>query len=118
MVSIAQIELGLTKYIDAEIVPTLPVGGQYDAIKNTAFKTMAAYAIKNGRNALQGVLKHPMLTAIGAVNADGMVDIDGIAGELKKNIPAAGLQVEIPLMGIIMTFHESDIDTLRKYITE
>lgn len=118
MVSVAQIELGISKYIDAEIVPTFPVGGQYDSIKKAAFKTMAAYAVKNGRSALQSVLKHPFLTAIGAIDSEGMVDIDGIAEELKKNIPAAGLQMEIPLMGIILTFHESDIDALRKYITE
>ena len=116
MTSIEQIEAGVAKYIDAELAPNIPTDMPYGQLKKVAVVAGAIYAV---RHRLRGLAGDRTLTALGAMDEEGNVDVDGLAEVVKAQIPAKGLKVTVPLLAdMALTFHASDVDTLCKYITE
>ena len=114
MVSIKQIEQGAVRYIDNEIAPKIPTNIPNGQIKKIAAVAGAAYAVKHG---LEKVTAHPALAAIGAVNGDGEVDLDGIAEMVRAQIPKEGFKVTVPILGDL-TFFTEDVERLVTYIKE
>lgn len=115
MVSMNQIEAGVTRWLDKELMPKLPTGGQYDGIKKAATVALALYAIKRGRAALDSLTHSSFLGTIGAVDHNGNVDLEGFAEEMKKQMPENGLKVSVPMVGDL-TFYRSDLDDMMRYI--
>lgn len=114
MVSITQIEQGAVKYIDQEIAPHIPTNIPNGQIKKIAAVAGAAYAVKHGTAKL---VSNPALAAIGAVNEDGDVDLDGIAEMVRAQIPKEGFKLTVPILGDLKFFAE-DVDRLVAYIKE
>lgn len=113
MVSIDKIEKGIAAYMDSEIMPQLPNGGLEKVLAGTAMSLV----IRRSGNILDGYKNNKAVQMLGLMDADGNVDVDILAEELKKNISSDGLKVEIPMIGK-MTFHKEDVDKLHEYITE
>ena len=114
MVSIKQIEQGAVKYIDLEIAPKIPTNIPNGQIKKIAAVAGAVYAVKHG---LEKLAAHPALTAIGAVNGDGDVDLEGIAEMVREQIPKEGFKVTVPILGDL-TFFAEDVERLVTCIKE
>jgi hypothetical protein len=58
------------------------------------------------------------LQTLGIVDSRGMVDVEGLADDLRNEIGRRGkLVIKIPLLGTF-TFTESDVDTLYGVIAE
>ena len=114
MVTIKQIEAGAVKFIDGEIAPKIPVNVPNGQLKKIAFLAGAAYAVHKGVNQYAN---HPALTGLGAVDAEGNVDLDGILEAARSRIPAEGLVVNVPILGDL-TFDAADLDRLAAYIKE
>lgn len=115
MVSMNQIEAGVTRWLDKELMPKLPSGGQYDGLKKAATVALAMYAIKRGRTALDALSHSSFLGTIGAVDHNGNVDIEGFAEEMRKQMPESGLTVSVPMIGDL-TFYRTDLDDLLRHI--
>ena len=115
MVSMNQIEAGVSHWLDRELMPKLPTGGAYDGLKKAATVALALYAIKRGRAALDSLTQNSFLSTIGAVDREGNIDIEGLAEEMKTQMPEAGLKVSVPMVGN-MTFYRNDIDDMLRYI--
>ncbi len=115
MVSINQIEAGVGRWLDKELMPKLPSGGAYDGLKKAATVALAMYAIKRGRSALDGLTHNSFLGTIGAVDHSGNVDIEGFMDEMRKQIPESGLKVSVPMVGDL-TFYRTDLDDLLRHI--
>ena len=115
MVSMNQIEMGVTNWLDRELMPKLPSGGSYDGLKKAATVALALYAIKRGRAALDALSRNSLLATIGAVDGAGNVDIEGFAEEMKKQIPDSGLRMSVPMVGDLV-FYKADIDDMLRYI--
>lgn len=115
MVSINQIEAGVSRWLDKELMPKLPSGGAYDGLKKAAAVALAMYAIKRGRAALDGLTHNSFLGTIGAVDHNGNVDIEGFMDEMRKQLPESGLTVSVPMVGDL-TFYRADLDELLRHI--
>jgi hypothetical protein len=115
MVSMNQIEAGVSRWLDRELMPKLPTIGQYDGLKKAATVALALYAIKRGRAALDSLTHNSFLATIGAVDHEGNIDIEGFSEEMKKQMPEAGLKVSVPMVGD-MTFYRTDLDDMLRYI--
>lgn len=107
MVSMAQIETGLAKFIDSELAPKIPADGNNGAVKRFAFLVGLSYGIR-------GKLP-PMLAAMGAVDENNNVDLDGVIAAARARIPEAGLRVQVPMVSELV-FYPADVDLLRRYI--
>lgn len=113
MVSIENVERGLARYIDQELMPSIKT----DGIKGFAIGTAASLLVKRGGNLLRVYAQNPMLQQMGLVTADGAVDLDALRDAARDNIPVGGLLVELP-MGISLRINTADVDSLYKAIRE
>lgn len=114
MATIKQIEQGAVKFIDNEIAPKIPTNIPNGQIKKIAAVAGAVYAMRHG---LAKMLSNPAFTAIGAVDGEGNVDVEGIAEIAREQIPEKGFKVTVPILGDL-TFFAEDVERLRAYIME
>lgn len=113
MVTIAKIEKGVAAYLDSEVMPHLQSGGLEKVLTGTA----VSLVIRRSGKILESYKDNKAIQMLGLMDAEGNVDVDILAEELKKNIPAEGMKVDVPIIGK-MTFHKADVDKLHEYITE
>lgn len=114
MVNLTQIEQGAVKFIDNEIAPKIPTNIPNGQIKKIAAVAGAVYAVRNG---LRKAVSNPALTAIGAVDGEGNIDVEGLAEIAVTQIPEGGFKVTVPILGDL-TFFREDVERLKTYITE
>jgi len=106
-----QIERGLAAYLDAEFMPKVHT----DSLRQFAIGTAASVAVKRAGVAVEALKTNKALNALGVIDSDGMVDIELLAEEAKKNIPPDGVKVPIPMIGDI-TIRQTDVDLLYRCI--
>lgn len=114
MATIKQIETGAVRYIDAELAPKIPTNIPNGQLKKIAAIAGATYAIHHG---LQKLVVNPALAAIGAVDAEGNIDVDGLSEAARGQIPETGFKVTVPILGDL-TFYAEDVEKILQYIKE
>lgn len=114
MATIQQIEQGAVRFIDAEIAPKIPTNIPNGQIKKIAAVSGAVYALRHG---LRKAVSHPTLAAIGAVDGEGNIDVEGLAEVAAAQIPEGGFKLTVPILGDL-TFFREDVERLKAYITE
>lgn len=107
MVSIENIERGLAKYIDTQIMPAIKT----DGIKGVGIGIAASLLVKRGGNVLREYAKNPLLQQLGIVTADGAVDLDALREAALENIPSQGISVDLPL-GVTLRMSAADVDSI------
>lgn len=113
MVSVDKIEQGVANYLDAELMPKLQKTGVERVIVGTA----AALLIRRTGAIVEGYKDNKLVKMLGIIDESGNVDVDVLIEELKKNISKDGVNIDIPIVGIL-TFHKEDVDKLYEYIME
>lgn len=102
---------GIIKYIDAEII-----GGMNEWQELVARMAIGRIA-ENSDTVKSAILGNGIVRTFGVVDSNGMIDIDGLARDLKREIARKGkLTVKIPMFGS-MTFKPEDIDKIHYMIT-
>lgn len=102
---------GIIKYIDAEII-----GGMNEWQELVARMAIGRIA-ENSDTVKSAILNNGIVRTFGVVDSNGMIDIDGLARDLKREITRKGkLTVKIPMFGS-MTFKPEDIDKIHYMIT-
>lgn len=112
MVTVNQIEKGLASYMDSELGTMLPE----NTIQKVIAATALSLAIRKSGALIQNLQAQPFVKMLDIFDAEGNLDIDTLAEELKKNMTDKGFDFEIPMLGMV-TFKKADIDKLREHIT-
>ena len=107
MVSMAQVENGLARYIDNELAPKIPSDGQNGGLKRIGFLVGLTYMV---HKQMPTVLK-----TMGAVDQNGNVDMEGVMMAVKNFMPADGLRVQVPVVNELI-FYPSDVEQIKSYI--
>lgn len=115
MVTLGQIQHGIARYVDAQIMPQLPQTGAMDGLKKLGVGVATAYAAKNIDKVLSGLKGNQFLTALGVIDVNGDIDVEGLAEIAKEKIPESGLRVTVPILNEL-TFYRTDVDALLSYI--
>ena len=115
MVSLNQIEHGLGRWVDAELLPHLSTGGQYDNVKRLGVAAGTVYLIRKGKAALSTMQGNQILQTLGVVDANGDIDLEGLKIALVEKIPDTGLKVPVPILGEV-TFFKKDVESMYAYI--
>lgn len=114
MVSITQVERGLGRWVDNEVISKMPSGGQYDMAKKIAVSASSVYIIRKGMTVLTS-LRGGLLGTLGLIDGNGNVDIDGVREAVAEKMPDEGIKVTIPILNEV-TFYKADIDSMYRYI--
>lgn len=110
--TIEQVKNGLTKYIDNEILPSMPGG------KRFAMGVGAALIMQNLEGTLLKYRNTPLLAAMNVMDDGNNVDIDKIYAAATDTLKGMGkLSVDMPLLGVL-TFKQDDLDALLAAIKE
>lgn len=109
MVHYSRVILGITRYIDAEIVSKL--AGSWKAWAVGAFAGIAA---SEAETIFKQYKDMPLLTALRLVDGEN-VNVDRIYGELQKQAQKGNMTITLPVIGPI-TFGASDVDALVRHI--
>lgn len=113
MVTIDQIENGLTTFLDKNLMPMFDDSGWQKLVIGTGI----AMAIRHNRHKVDELRENQYVKMIGIFDEDGMVDLEALKDEVKKRMPDKGINIDIPMVGQI-TFKKSDIETLCECIEE
>ena len=106
MKTVDQISRGVANFYDAEVRPSL-----------SGWKQIA-YGVAVGRIAA-GMPKlieqyAPILSPLGILS-DGMIDAEGLATELRKQMEKSDGKLTVPVMSDTFTFTLSDVDSLMRH---
>jgi hypothetical protein len=102
---------GLSKYINDEIY-----AGMND-LQEFAARVMVGRIINNRENVKEMLINNGFIRTFGIVDAEGMVDVESLANDIKKEIARKEkITFNVPMFGR-MTFKPSDVDMLYKDIT-
>lgn len=112
MATIAQIQTGVARFVDNELLPSF-AGWQKVLIGGGT-----GLLLKNLPNTLAALAASPMVAALGVYNGqNGTVDIDALAGAFLPQMGADALPVSIP-GGITVRLTRADFEKLIRYIKE
>lgn len=105
---------GFSKFIDENILAHYPA----TSMKRILMAGAISLYLKQGESLVDTLISNPLVTNLGIVKQDGMIDIDIVKETLKKEINKAGfMRVSIPMVGDI-DFTPEDADALYKFILE
>jgi hypothetical protein len=103
---------GIAKYIDFEIY-----SGMND-LQEVMARIVIGRLIENEDAIKKSIVNNGVIRTFGFVDSEGMVDVDSLRADVKKEIERKGkLTISIPMFGKL-TFVPEDVDVIYRYITE
>ena len=111
MVHYSKVLSGVAAYIDRELISQM--GG---SVKGWIAGAAAALMLERGKQAALEAMRAPMLKEMGLVDGED-VDVDAIYSALLEQARKGSATATLPLIGPV-TFKESDVEALYRYITE
>jgi hypothetical protein len=103
---------GLSKYIDREVYV-----GMND-FQELVARVFIGRVLNNSESVKKALIDNGFIRTFGIIDEDGMVDVDTLANDVKREIGRKDkLVVNVPMFGKL-TFTPSDIDVMVNYIKE
>lgn len=103
---------GLSKYIDREIY-----SGMND-LQEICARVIVGRVIGNTESLKKMLTENGILRTYGIIDGEGMVDVDALARDVKREMEKKGkIVISIPMFGNL-TFIPPDIDVICNYIKE
>ena len=112
MVTIDKVNRGVANYADAEIISKIADG----ELKKVLLGAGLSLYINNLEKVIMSYKDNPLVSALGVFHPDGNIDIERIGEAIKANMSPSGTRIDIKLLGVNMTLHQSDIDNMIYYI--
>lgn len=108
--TVERVMQGIINYADAEVMGKLPTSGKW------VMGTVIGMASNKARNVVDSLKENPIVSMLGIVDEDDMIDVEEFLSALHSSADKYGnLILDVPLVGR-MTFTSSDVDHLRNYI--
>lgn len=103
---------GISRYINAEIYT-----GMND-LQELLARMAVGRVISNEEAIKESLMNNGIIRTFDLIDREGMVDVDGLRNELKKEIERKGkISISIPMFGKL-SFTPADVDSIYKYIVE
>ena len=97
---------GINRYIDREIYPGL------NDLQEFAARLVVGRINSSSASIKEYLMSNGFIMTFGLIDRDGMVEIDQLMHEVKRELERKGsIQVDIPMMGKL-TFKPVDVDML------
>lgn len=113
MVTIAQIQQGVARFVDTEIIPRL------STTEKLVVGGGAGLATAKLPELLNRYADNKIVSVLGLYDAEhGEIDLDAVYNAVKPYITSDPIPVTIPFVGLTLKFTQREIDNLYKYIKE
>lgn len=113
MVTINQVQRGMTMFLDRDIIPHLT------GMERVVVGGGGALLASKLPAVMERLSKHPLLGALGVYNTnDGLVDIDSIYQAIAPYIGSESLALTIPWVNVTLKMSQREITALFNYIKE
>lgn len=101
---------GIAKYIDDEMYSRM------NDFQEFAARVLVGRVLENSEEIQDSLINNGYIRTFGIIDSDGMVDVEGLASDIKREISRKGkITFTIPMFGK-MTFVPSDVDELYQRI--
>jgi hypothetical protein len=101
---------GIAKYIDEEMYSRM------NDLQEFAARVLVGRVLENSEEIQDSLINNGYIRTFGIIDSDGMVDVEGLASDIKREISRKGkITFTIPMFGK-MTFVPSDVDELYQRI--
>jgi hypothetical protein len=111
MVSLANVQNGIVKYIDRELLPKL-TGWQ-----KWAFGALSSIWVGNIANTFNKLKQSAFVGSLGVIDDRDMIDIDQLYREFRKQAEKGAVTFAVPGVGPL-TLDQQDVDKIYQYIME
>ena len=109
MVNLAQVQMGIEKYIENEIIAKIVDWRKW------VVGAGASMALSRSTDIFNQIKEHPVIKAMHIIDDNDLIDIDKLHTEFAKQAQRGAVTFDIPLMGAL-TLNASDVDRLYSYI--
>lgn len=109
MVTMTQIQNGLAKYIDSEIVASMPGWQKW------VFGAAAAIALENLPATINRWKDHELVKMLGVIDENGNIDMPKVYQGIKRQSAKGPVSFDVPGMGTL-TLHDADVDKIYNMI--
>lgn len=108
MVSQEQLQRGITRFVDAEVLPKL------SGIKKVGVGMYVGLVAHNAADAINKLKTNPAIAMLGIIDENNAIDIDALY-DVAIPLFSEKQTFDLPVLGSV-AFDKSDVDKLYKYI--
>ena len=108
MTDVNQVMTGISKFVDADIIPKLQSNQKILA------GVMVGLALRKTNEIIDTLKDNSIISMLGLIE-ENKVDVDSLYQEIKKQVQKQSIVLSVPMIGNI-TLNESDIDKIYNYI--
>lgn len=113
MVTIAQVQQGVARFVDTEIVPRLSTAEKLIVGGGAGLATAKLPELVNR------YAGNKIVSALNLVDVErGEIDLDAVYNAVKPYLTGDPIPVKVPFVGLTLKFTQREIDTLYRYIKE
>ena len=111
MVNLGQVQNGIVKYLDSEIVPKI------NGWQKWVFGALAGTAMSKTTNIFNTLKTNEFVKMLAVVDENDMIDIDTLYREFLKQAQKGPVTFNVPVIGAL-TLNASDVEKIYRYIIE
>jgi hypothetical protein len=111
MVTLNQVQNGIVKYLDSEIVPNI------NGWQKWVFGALASTAMLKTTNIFNALKENPLIKMLEIIDENDNIDIDTLYREFLKQAQKGAVTFAVPMIGA-MTLNHTDVEKLYRYIIE
>lgn len=109
MVTLAQVQAGVEKYLETEILSKIPDWRKW------LLGAGASRMLSRSTEIFNQLKTNPVVSAMGVIDEQDQIDIDAIYREFSKQAQRGAITFDVPLVGPL-TLGAGDVDQLYRYI--
>lgn len=110
MVSLAQVQNGLVKYIDTEITPKI------EGWQRWVFGAAISISLSKISNIFNALKENPFVKMLEVIDENDNIDIDVIYQEFRKQAQKSAITFNVPIVNLPLTLNSADIDKMYQLI--
>lgn len=110
MVTLAQVQNGIVKYLDTEITPKIPGWQKW------VFGAAVGISISKISNIFTALKEHPFVKMLDVIDENDNIDIDSIYQEFRRQSQKGAITFDVPIIGMPITLNTTDVDKLYQMI--
>ena len=111
MVNLNQLQNGIVKYIDNEIIPNI------SGWQKWVFGAVVSTAMLKTTNVFNVLKENPLIKMLEVIDENDNIDIDTIYREFLKQAQKGAITFDVPMLGAL-TLNSTDVEKMYRYIKE